>query len=142
VEQAEACLNYFSNKLKHVPHLRVILMRVLFLLGLICVAVSADTLKLRDGRVLSGQFLGATRSEIWFQRDVPGEVLGKEAFPVMQVESLIFGPNAQTGSAYFKNPLMLENCALSSSFSGSSSASNRRAAAPKRSCTSGRSSRL
>ena len=64
-------------------------MRVLFLLGLICAAVSADTLKLRDGRILSGQFLGATRAEIWFQRDVPGEVLGKEAFPVMQVESLV-----------------------------------------------------
>ena len=117
-------------------------MRVLLLLGLICAAVSADTLKLRDGRVLSGQFLGATRSEIWFQRDVPGEVLGKEAFPVLQVESLIFGPNTQTGSAYFKNPLIFENCALNSSFSGSSNASSRRAAGLKRSCTSGRSSRL
>ena len=117
-------------------------MRVLFLTGLICMVASADTLKLRDGRTLSGQFLGASRSEIWFQRDVPGEVLGKEAFPVMQVESLTFGPNAQTGSAYFKNPLMFENCALSSSFSGSSSASKRRAAGLNRSCTSGRSSRL
>jgi hypothetical protein len=117
-------------------------MRVLFLTGLICMVASADTLKLRDGRTLSGQFLGASRSEIWFQRDVPGEVLGKEAFPVMQVESLTFGPNAQTGSAHFKNPLILENCALSSSFSGSSSASNRRAAGVIRSCTSGRSSRL
>jgi hypothetical protein len=117
-------------------------MRVLFLTGLICMVASADTLRLRDGRTLSGQFLGASRSEIWFQRDVPGEVLGKEAFPVMQVESLTFGPNAQTGSVHFKNPLILENCALSSSFSGSSSASNRRAAGVIRSCTSGRSSRL
>src|ERR1700680_4891432 len=119
-------------------------MRALFQLvvvGLICMAGFADTLKLRDGRVLSGQFLGATRSEIWFQRDVPGEVLGKEAFPVMQVESLTFGPNAQAGSAYFKNPLILENCALSSSFIGSSSASSRRAAGVSRPCTSGRSNR-
>jgi hypothetical protein len=138
VEHAEAYL----NKLKHVPRLRVILMRVLFLTGLICMVASADTLRLRDGRTLSGQFLGASRSEIWFQRDVPGEVLGKEAFPVMQVESLTFGPNAQTGSAHFKNPLIFENCALSSSLSGSSSASNRRAAGVNRSCTSGRSSRL
>src|ERR1700719_3629258 len=98
-------------------------MRVLLLTGLLCMAASADTLRLRDGRTLSGQFLGASRSEIWFQRDVPGEVLGKEAFPVMQVESLTFGPNAQTGSAHFKNPLIFENCALSSSLSGSSSAS-------------------
>jgi hypothetical protein len=120
-------------------------MRVLFhlaLMGLMCLTAQADTLKLRDGRTFSGQFLGATRSEIWFQRDVPGEVLGKEAFPVMQVESLSFGPNAQAGKGYFKNPLMLENCALSSSFNGSSSASNRRAAGLNRSCTSARSSRL
>jgi len=123
----------------------VILMRVLFQLfvsGLICFAAHADTLKLRDGRTLSGQFLGATRSEIWFQRDVPGEVLGKEAFPVLQVESLTFGPGAQTGTRHFKNPLIFENCALNSSFSGSSSASSRRAAGLNRSCTSGRSSRL
>jgi hypothetical protein len=120
-------------------------MRVLFhlaLIGLMCIAASADTLRLRDGRTLNGQFLGATRSEIWFQRDVPGEVLGKEAFPVMQVESLTFGPNAQAGKGYFKNPLMFENCALNSSFNGSSSASSRRAAGLNRSCTSGRSNRL
>jgi hypothetical protein len=120
-------------------------MRVLFqlvLVGLMCIAARADTLKLRDGRTLSGQFLGATRSEIWFQRDVPGEVLGKEAFPVMQVESLTFGPSTQSGTAHFRNPLIFENCALSSSFSGSSSASSRRAAGLSRSCTSGRSKRL
>jgi hypothetical protein len=120
-------------------------MRVLFqlaLVGMMCIAGRADSLKLRDGRTLSGQFLGATRAEIWFQRDVPGEVLGKEAFPVMQVESLTFGPGAQAGSGHFKNPLMLENCALSSSFKGSSSASSSRAAGLNRSCTSGRSNRL
>jgi len=126
-------------------------MRVLFqlaLIGLMCIAARGDTLKLRDGRTLSGQFLGATRAEIWFQRDVPGEVLGKEAFPVMQVESLTFGPNAQAGKssappdAHFKNPLMFENCALSSSFSGSSSASSLRATGLNRPCTSGRSNRL
>jgi hypothetical protein len=116
----------------------VTLMRVLFLVGLLCIATRADTLKLRDGRTLSGQFLGATRAEIWFQRDVPGEVFGKEAFPVMQVESLTFGPNAQAGAAHFQKPLMLENCTFRSSFSGNS----RRAAGLIRSCASGRSSRL
>jgi hypothetical protein len=73
-------------------------MRALYqilLIVLTCLTASADTLRLRDGRILSGQFLGATRSEIWFQRDVPGEILGKEAFPVMQVESLTFGPSAR-----------------------------------------------
>src|SRR5258708_13624025 len=100
-------------------------MRALFqivLIVLTCLVASADTLRLRDGRTLSGQFLGASRSEIWFQRDVPGEVLGKEAFPVMQVESLTFGPNAQTGSVHFKNPLIFQNSALSSSFTGPSTA--------------------
>ena len=120
-------------------------MKMLFqlaLIGLLSIAAPADTLKLRDGRTLSGQFLGATRAEIWFQRDVPGEVLGKEAFPVMQVESLTFGPSAQTSAGHFKNPLIFENCALSSSFKGSSSASSRRAASPNRSCTSARTNRL
>jgi hypothetical protein len=126
-------------------HARVTFMRMLFqlaLIGVMCIAGRADTLKLRDGRTLSGQFLGATRAEIWFQRDVPGEVLGKEAFPVMQVESLTFGPGPQAGAGHFKNPLMLENCALSSSFKGSSSASSNRAAGLNRTCTSGRSNRL
>src|ERR1700674_793435 len=123
-------------------HPEVTFMRVLLLIGVMCMAGRADTLRLRDGRTLSGQFLGATRAEIWFQRDVPGEVLGKEAFPVLQVESLTFGPSAQTGTGHFKNPLTFENCALSSSFSGSSSASNRRAAGLNRFCTSVRSSRL
>src|ERR1700675_1653123 len=115
----------------------VTFMRVLLLMCVMCMLGRADTLKLRDGRTLSGQFLGATRAEIWFQRDVPGEVLGKEAFPVMQIESLTFGPGAQAVGGHFKNPLMLENCALSSSFKGSSSASNSRAAGLNRSCTSG-----
>src|ERR1700692_3083457 len=129
-------------------HLEVTFMRLLLLIGVMCIAGRADTLRLREGRTLSGQFWGATRAEIWFQRDVPGEVLGKEAFPVMQVESLTFGPGAQAGKfsappdAHFKNPLMFENCALSSSFSGSSSASSFRAALLNRSCTSGRSNRL
>jgi hypothetical protein len=110
------------------------------LISLTCFASRADVLKLRDGRTLSGQFLGATRAEIWFQRDMPGEVMGKEAFPILQVESLSFGPHGQTG--YLKKPLTFENCALNSSFSGSSSASSRRAVALKRACTSGRTSRF
>ena len=112
-------------------------MRVLFqfvLIILTCFAARGDVLKLRDGRTLAGQFLGATRAEIWFQRDMPGEVLGKEAFPILQVESLSFGPHGQT--AHFRKPLILESCALSSSFNGSSSASSRRASKLKRSCTS------
>jgi hypothetical protein len=64
-------------------------------IGLICLSAKADILKLRDGRMLTGVFLGATRSEIWFQSDAPGDVLGTAAFPVEQVESLTFGPVAR-----------------------------------------------
>jgi len=78
--------------------------RMLALIGLACVAANADILKLRDGRMYNGQFLGATRTEIWFQRDAPGDVLGAAAYPIAQVESLTFGPalrqsRRSTGSA-------------------------------------------
>jgi hypothetical protein len=61
------------------------------LLGLLCMAAYADTIKLRDGRVFSGQFLGATRTEIWFQHDTPGEIIGTAAYPIPEVQSLTFG---------------------------------------------------
>ena len=52
----------------------------------------ADTLKLRDGRVLSGQFVGATRSEVWFQADNQGEFSGVLTFPIAQIATLAFEP--------------------------------------------------
>jgi len=64
----------------------------LFLIGMVCVTLRADILRLRDGRLITGQFLGATKSEIWFKDDVPGNVIGAAAYPVEQVESLTFGP--------------------------------------------------
>ncbi len=57
-----------------------------------CVAANADTIKLRDGRVFIGQFLGATRTEIWFQHDSPEEILETAAYPIPEVLSLTFGP--------------------------------------------------
>src|SRR5258705_3682753 len=68
---------------------------VLAFFALSCVAARADVLKLRDGRTVPGQFLGATRTEIWFQRDAPGEVIGTMAYPIVQVESLTFAPDAR-----------------------------------------------
>jgi hypothetical protein len=67
----------------------------LVLLALSGVAASADVLKLRDGRAIPGQFLGATRTEIWFQRDAPGEVINTMAYPIVHVESLTFGVDAR-----------------------------------------------
>ena len=64
----------------------------LFLIGMVCITLRADMLRLRDGRLITGQFLGATRTEIWFKDDVPGDVMGAAAYPVEAVESLTFGP--------------------------------------------------
>jgi len=68
------------------------------LISLTCIVAFGDTLKLRDGRSIPGQFLGATRTEIWFQRDLPGEVMGTMAYPIASVESLTFGSDTR-GSA-------------------------------------------
>ena len=71
----------------------------MLLIGMVCVTLRADILRLRDGRMLTGQFLGATRTEIWFQCDTPGNVLGARAFPVEQVESVTFGPAPKQSKA-------------------------------------------
>src|SRR5258707_4213631 len=71
----------------------------LFLFGLLCVTLRADILRLRDGRMVTGNFLGATRTEIWFQRDTPGDIMGTAAYPVEQVESLTFGPAPRQSNA-------------------------------------------
>jgi hypothetical protein len=55
-------------------------------------ASGADTLKLRNGRSVTGQFVGATRSEVWFQADNQAEFTGVLAFPVAQVASVAFDP--------------------------------------------------
>ena len=70
----------------------------LFLVGLVAFAAKADMLKLRDGRMFTGQFLGATKTEIWFQRDPPSDILATQAFPIAQIESLIFGPDVRQSS--------------------------------------------
>jgi hypothetical protein len=54
------------------------------------VVYGADTLKLRDGRTLSGRFAGATEAEIWFQPDGRADLPGTLAFPVDQVSSVAF----------------------------------------------------
>ena len=68
-------------------------------IGMVCITLRADILRLRDGRMITGQFLGATRSEIWFKCEIPGDVLGATAYPVEQVESLTFGPTPKQSKA-------------------------------------------
>ena len=70
-------------------------MKFLVLVLAIAGALRADILRLRDGRMFTGSFLGATRTEIWFQNETPGDYLGAAAYPVEQVESLTFGPAAR-----------------------------------------------
>ncbi len=54
-------------------------------LALICVSASADTLQMKDGRVVQGRFLGGTQASVQF------EVNGKiELYNVDQVVSLTF----------------------------------------------------
>lgn len=61
--------------------------RVLMLLVLTLAAARADVLRLRDGSVLTGNYVGGTQTEIWFQRSPAGA----EVFPLFAVESLKFG---------------------------------------------------
>jgi hypothetical protein len=73
---------------------------LLLLVGLIgAPAAKADILRLRDGRMFTGQFLGATKDQIWFETDAPGNALGPSAFSIVQVESLTFGPDPKQSNA-------------------------------------------
>ena len=76
--------------------------RVLMLFVLTLAAARADVLRLRDGSVLVGNYVGGTQTEVWFQRSPAGA----EAFPLFAVESLKFGgvlgfaPSYQPGNAW------------------------------------------
>jgi hypothetical protein len=74
---------------------------LLLLVGLIGLpAAKADILRLRDGRMFTGEFLGATKDQIWFQADSTVNLIGPTAYAVAQVESVTFGPVAkQSGAA-------------------------------------------
>lgn len=76
------------------------LLLTLILAGMVfAAAAKADILRLRDGRMFTGNFLGATQTEIWFQQDTPGTILGAEGYPVTEVESLTFGPDIKQSNA-------------------------------------------
>src|SRR5437764_7551 len=59
----------------------------LSVLGVSIFSIQADTLRLRDGRVLTGTFQGANRDEIRFQRD--GGPMDR--YDVGSVDSITFG---------------------------------------------------
>src|SRR5260370_42496603 len=55
--------------------------------GLVVFSIQADTLRLRDGRVITGTFQSATRDEVRFQRD-GGPT---DRYDVGSVDSITFG---------------------------------------------------
>jgi hypothetical protein len=55
--------------------------------GFMASLAQADTLRLRDGTVIFGNYVGGSQTEIWFQRSPAGA----EAFPLFAVESVRFG---------------------------------------------------
>ncbi|HEY4359322.1 MAG TPA: hypothetical protein VGN17_00035 [Bryobacteraceae bacterium] len=65
----------------------MLFLRTAVLLGMLASLVQADTLRLRDGTVITGNYVGGSQNEIWFQRGPAGA----EAFPLFMVESVRFG---------------------------------------------------
>jgi hypothetical protein len=62
-------------------------LRAATLLSVLASFAHADTLRLRDGTVIVGSYVGGSQTEIWFQRSPAGA----EAFPLFAVEGLRFG---------------------------------------------------
>jgi hypothetical protein len=68
-------------------------------IALLCVSASADTLQMKDGRVIQGRFLGGTQASVQF------EVNGKiELYNVDQVVSLTFLPTTTQSSGTVAAP--------------------------------------
>jgi hypothetical protein len=60
--------------------------RLLFLLAACAAAVQADELRLRDGTVILGSYVGGTQKEVYFQHTPAGS----DMYPLFMVESLKF----------------------------------------------------
>jgi hypothetical protein len=66
------------------------LLRSILLLGFVFSAARGDVLRLRDGRTITGSYVGGTAKELWFQSNA----VSAEAYPTLLVESLRFGSTA------------------------------------------------
>ena len=82
-------------------------MKPFALLLALALPASADSIKLRDGTVVEGQFLGASQSEIFFHRTGRSDFLGRLVIPIGQVESLAFSAPPSSVSASAKAPKSL-----------------------------------
>jgi hypothetical protein len=61
--------------------------RTIILAALTVASLQGDVLRLRDGRNISGYYMGGTQKEVWFQSNA----VSAEAYPTLMVESLQFG---------------------------------------------------
>jgi hypothetical protein len=62
--------------------------RFLFLLAACAAVAQADELRLRDGTVILGTYVGGTQKEVYFQHTPAGS----DMYPLFMVESLKFNP--------------------------------------------------
>jgi hypothetical protein len=75
--------------------------RFLFLLAACAAAAQADELRLRDGTVILGSYVGGTQKEVYFQHTPAGS----DMYPLFVVESLKFNSTPTlTPSATFRAP--------------------------------------
>jgi len=75
--------------------------RFLFLLAACAAVAQADELRLRDGTVILGSYVGGTQKEVYFQHTPAGS----DMYPLFMVESLKFNSTPTlTPSAAFHAP--------------------------------------
>jgi hypothetical protein len=63
--------------------------QLLFLLAACAAMAQADELRLRDGTVILGTYVGGTQKEVYFQHTPAGS----DMYPLFMVESLKFNPS-------------------------------------------------
>jgi hypothetical protein len=79
-------------------------LRAAALLSVLAFFAKADTLRLRDGTVIVGSYVGGSQTEIYFQRSPAGA----EAFPLFAVESLRFGNLIGSSAPSLPTPSVLK----------------------------------
>ena len=75
-----------------------VVLRSIVLLSLPLAAAYGDELRLRDGKVISGYYVGGNQKELWFQSNG----VGADVYPTMVVQSLQFG--GLTGMLGYSKP--------------------------------------
>ncbi|MGH8101280.1 MAG: hypothetical protein ACREIW_08275, partial [Chthoniobacterales bacterium] len=80
-------------------------LRIAVVLGILASFGRADSLRLRDGTIIIGNYVGGTQTEIWFQRSPAGA----EAFPLFAIESVRFGNLIGSAAPRLPEPSVLKS---------------------------------